>query len=223
MTLSQPKILGVLKDQFVCGWRNIQGKESYAGKSHDHPVASSALQTSNGAGGRNVQMLFIAPSGAVLHCLPGYWDPDGMMHEIEFIMELARLEASDIPMLEKRDKFQLAHLNHAARHTEQMVRDSGLQGFDKMREEKVEGSSFRRKTDGEVMRTVDQVMHERMARRPLVSIEKFDVGTVVDYGTRFYDKGGDGCCDLEKGKPTAPRRKSAPKEKWKKPGTWSKP
>ncbi|RTZ93201.1 MAG: hypothetical protein DSY81_10725 [Bacillota bacterium] len=222
MTLSEPKLLAVLEKQFVCGWRNIQGKEAYAGKSHDHPVASTALQTSNGSGGRNVQMLFIAPSGMVLHCLPGYWDPDGMMHEIEFILELAKLEASDLPLLEKRDQFQLSHLNHAANHSEQMVADSYLQGFDKMREEKQEGSDFRRKTDGDVRRTVDQVMHERMARRPFIPIERFDIGTVVDYGTRFYDKGGDGCCDLDKGKPTAPKRMKPPAGGVKKYGGWKK-
>ena len=222
MTLSEPKVIEVLKEHFVCGWRNIQGQESYAGKSHDHPVASTALQTSNGSGGRNVQMLFISPSGAVLHCLPGYWDPDGMMHEIQFILELAKLEASDLPLLEKRDQFQLSHLNHAAHHSEQMVADSYLQGFDKRREEKQQGSAFRRKTDGDVIRTVDQVMHERMARRPMISIEEFDIGKVVDYGTRFYDKGGDGCCDLDKGNPTAPKRKKPSTGGYKKSGGWKK-
>ncbi len=220
MTLSEPKVIEKLKDNFVCGWRNIQGVETYAGKSHDHPVASSALHTTNGAGGRNVQLIFVAPSGNVLHCLPGYWDPDGLVHEIEFILELAKLESSDLSMLEKRDQFQLAHLNHAANHSEQVVKDSSLQGFDKMKEEKSGKSDFQRKTDGAVMRTVDQVMHERMARRPLLSWDRFDIENVVDYGTRFYDKGGDGCCDLEKGKPSMPKDKKLKPRKA--PGGWKK-
>ncbi|MGE4618294.1 MAG: hypothetical protein AAEJ04_00635 [Planctomycetota bacterium] len=220
MTLSEPKVIEKLKDNFVCGWRNIQGVETYAGKSHDHPVASSALHTTNGAGGRNVQLIFVAPSGNVLHCLPGYWDPDGLVHEMEFILELAKLESSDLSMLEKRDQFQLAHLNHAANHSEQVVKDSSLQGFDKMKEEKSGKSDFQRKTDGAVMRTVDQVMHERMARRPLLSWSRFDIENVVDYGTRFYDKGGDGCCDLEKGKPSMPNDKKM--KPGKAPGGWKK-
>jgi len=222
VTLSEPKIIELLNANFVCGWRNIQGVETYAGKSHDHAVASSALHTTNGAGGRNVQLLFVAPSGNVLHCLPGYWDPDGFIHEVEFILELAKLDASDLSMLEKRDQFQLAHLNHAAHHTEQVVKDSSLQGFDKMKEEKTDGSDFRRKTDGSVMRTVDQVMHERMARRPLLNMSRFDIENVVNYGTRFYDKYGDGCCDLEKGKPTMPKQKKGKMDKvsggWKEKG-----
>ena len=220
MTLSEPKVIERLSKNFVCGWRNIQGVETYAGKSHDHAVASNALHTTNGAGGHNVQMLFVAPSGNVLHCLPGYWDPDGFVHEVDFILELAKLESSGLSLLEKRDQFQLAHLNHAAHHSEQVVRDSSLQGFDKMREEKTNGSDFRRKTDGAVMRTVDQVMHERMARRPLLNMSRFDIENVVDYGTRFYDKYGDGCCDLEKGKPSMPKgKKMEPKKSytgWKK-------
>ena len=81
-----------------------------------------------------------------------------------------------------------------------MARDSKLQGFDKSKEERAKESDFRRRGgEGEVARTVDQVMHERMARRPFLKIEEFDLSAVVDYGTMFYDKHGDGCCDRKNG------------------------
>jgi len=219
VTLSDPKLLGLLHDRFVCGWRNIGGVESYAGKSHNHPVKSTALHTSNGAGGRNIQMLMISPTGNVLHCLPGFWSPVEMFRELELGLELLEIDLSDKSLAEKRDEFLLAHLNHAAKHPRSTVAGSHLQGFDKKRERDQEESDFRRKTDGEVARTVDQVMHERMAQRPLFSIEKFDIAAVVDYGTSFYDKAGDGCCDLGKGKPTMPKGKMKKKynpEGWKK-------
>jgi len=38
------------------------------------------------------------------------------------------------------------------------------------------------------MKTVDQVVHERMARRPFVTYEDFDVASYVDYGQLRYDK-----------------------------------
>ena len=207
MSLSQDPIVERLKDHFVCGWRNIHGVEDFAGKSHSHPVESTAVHTTNGAGGRNVQMIIISPDGYVLHVLPGYWNPDALRHELDFSLELVEIAAKDLPHDEKSDAFLLAHLNHAAKHAELMVKDSTLQGFDKHREEqRPDGSDFRRRGgEGEAVRTVDQVMHERMARRPFLRIEEFDLAKVVDYGTRFYDKHGDGCCDAVVGKPTLPK------------------
>jgi hypothetical protein len=205
VSLSQDPIIERLRERFVCGWRNIHGVEEYAGSSHSHPVDSSAVHTTNGAGGRNIQMILISPAGEVLHVLPGYWNPDALRHELDFALELAEIAARDLPRDEKSDAFLLAHMNHAAKHDALLVRDSTLQAFDKHRESQKEGSDFRRQGgEGEAIRTVDQVMHERMARRPLLSIEEFDLAAVVDYGTQFYDKHGDGCCEGKVGKPTMP-------------------
>ncbi len=206
MSLSQDPIIKRLRDHFVCGWRNINGVEKFAGKSHSHPPDSSAVHTTNGAGGRNVQMLIISPDGDVLHCLPGYWNPDALRHELDFSLELAAIFNQDLPKDERSDAFLLAHMNHAAKHAELLVKDSNLQGFDKRREEgRADGSDFRRRGgEGDATRTVDQVMHERMARRPFLKIDEFDLSTVVDYGASFYDKHGDGCCDGVVGRPSMP-------------------
>ena len=59
-----------------------------------------------------------------------------------------------------------------------------------------------------------------MARRPLLNMSRFDIENVVDYGTRFYDKYGDGCCDLEKGKPTMPKNDKMKPGKYQ--GGWKK-
>ena len=222
VSLSQLPIQKRLKEQFICGWRNINGVESFAGKSHSHPVASSAVHTTNGAGGRNVQIIIISPDRDVLHVLPGYWNPDALRHELDFVLELNDVAKSDLPQSEKNDAFLLAHMNHAAKHHELLVKDSKLQAFDERKESRGKESDFRRKGGkGEVTRTVDQVMHERMARRPFLKIDEFDLSKVVDYGTAFYDKHGDGCCEGVGGKPSMP--KPLPEGKgdagpWKEPG-----
>lgn len=219
MSLSQDPIIERLSKHFVCGWRNIHGVEEFAGRSHAHPPDSSAVHTTNGAGGRNIQMIVISPAGDVLHVLPGYWNPDALRHELDFSLELAAIAAKEIPASDKNDAFLLAHLNHAAKHDELLVRDSTLQAFDKHREEGRSDSDFRRQGgEGEATRTVDQVMHERMARRPFLKIGEFDLESVVDYGTQFYDKHGDGCCEKVVGKPSMPElpKGSGPSGPWKK-------
>lgn len=202
MSLSQDPIVERLQKHFVCGWKNIHGVEKFAGKSHSHPVKSTAVHTTNGAGGSNIQMIILDPDGHVLHVLPGYWNPDALRYELDFALELVAIAATDAPQDEKNDAFLLAHLNHAAKHHELMVRDSTLQAFDRRHEEGKGDSDFKRKGgEGEATRTVDQVMHERMAARPFLRAHEFDLSKVVDYGTRFYDKHGDGCCEGVVGDP----------------------
>jgi hypothetical protein len=221
VSLSQVPIQTRLKDKFVCGWRNINGVEKFAGKSHSHPVCSSAVHTTNGAGGRNVQMIIISPNRDVLHVLPGYWNPDALRYELDFALELAAITIQEGSQDDRNDAFLLAHLNHAAKHNDMVSKDSKLQAFDKMKESGNQGSDFRRRGgDKQVARTVDQVMHERMARRPFLKIDEFDLSKVVDYGTSFYDKHGDGCCDKVVGQPTMPKEPipagDGPSGPWKK-------
>jgi len=198
VSLSQDPIIELLNQHFICGWRNINGVEAYAGRSHGHPVCSTATHTSNGAGGRNVQIMIISPERDVLHVLPGYWNPDALRHELEFSLELAKICRQDLPRSEKSDAFLLAHLNHAALHSGLMTRDSELQGFDAMREESIEKSDFKKRGgEGNAERTVDQVMHERMARRPLLKVDEFDLANVIHYGAKFYDHADDGWCPTD--------------------------
>ena len=48
MSLSNDAVLNVLKNQFVCGFKNITG-EPYAGKSGHHDTDAPAVVTTNGA------------------------------------------------------------------------------------------------------------------------------------------------------------------------------
>ena len=53
-------------------------------------------------------------------------------------------------------------------------------------EARKENSRFRRENN--TFKTVDQVVHEKMAELPFVELDEFDIATFVAYGTKYYDK-----------------------------------
>jgi hypothetical protein len=95
---------------------------------------------------------------------------------------------------------QLAHINQ---HPRGMVARSQMQGFDAQYEAKNRlATTDTIKNRGAVQaalssnemvpmsafKTTDELMHERMASRPFVAYENFDVASYVDYGLQKYDK-----------------------------------
>lgn len=182
-----------LQNDFVCGWRNIDGAEEYAGKSNAHDPSFPAVKTTNGAGAHNIQMLIISPEGKVVHCLPGYWSPSALEHELEFALELTKLLAKPGPANERNDAFMLKHLEHAYEHDFRITKNSKLQGFDEFRERAKEGSDFARHECNTSLKTVDQVIHERMAALPFLDLEDFDIAGFVAIGQKHYDAHSDGC------------------------------
>jgi hypothetical protein len=92
-------------------------------------------------------------------------------------------------------------LKHALAHSLDMRTRSHLQGFDEKKERRKGESDFKLEPGQQPtvtltnrglklsdMKTVDQVVHERMAKRPFVPYEDFDVAAYVDYGQLRYDK-----------------------------------
>jgi hypothetical protein len=229
VSLSEDGVIERLRDRFVCVWRNIEGKEAYAGQSNKHGVANIAAATTNGAGHHNVQMLLCAPDGRVLHALPGYWDPAALRHELDFALELLALDR-DAALSErgKAERFTLAHLAHIETHAAIGIADrSTLQHFDAAHESAKPHSDFflepaapgggakavshvaaaeSRTTRADPrptpaarilplrpLKTVDRVVHERMAKRPLLRREAFDIAGFIDMGVLHYDAWNDGC------------------------------
>jgi hypothetical protein len=203
VSLSKEPAFRLLKEKFVCGWKDIGG-EPYCGRSGEHSRDNPAVLTTNGAGPTNAQLFLLAADGTVLHCLPGYWDARDLACEIQLAEKLNAvwLDASLTPE-EKRGKFREMHLGHIHEHSRDMVERSVMQGFDKKFESKHrpetsdcilrEGSArpkYRPKRDDE-FKTTDQIMHERIARQPFVSYGAFDVAGFATYGRPKYDKGGD--------------------------------
>ncbi len=198
MSLSNDSVLNVLKSQFVCGYRNITG-QSYAGKSGKHETDGQAIVTTNGAGPHNVQFLFLSEDGVVLHAILGYWDPRDLLWEIRFAQGMNRLwHSSSRSAEDKRKQFQIANRLAIRQLPLDMVARSHLQGFDAKKELKEAASDFRfrpgdyhppvRAGKHDNLKSTVQVIHERMAQRPFVAYEDFDVADFSDYGKQRYDK-----------------------------------
>jgi len=204
VTLSNKDVLRVLQSSFVCGYRNITDQE-YAGASGDHAPDGAAVTTTNGAGGHNVQIFLLTPDGTVLTCLPGFWAPEDLLCELKFAVKLYNevWMRGDVTPEQKEKAFSKAHLAHRGTHSRSMMERSQLQGFDAWHESGRMGSDFVFKrgdwrpsftlrnpmgSGGPRLKTVDQVMHERIAEQPFCAYEEFDVAAFSDYGQLRYDK-----------------------------------
>jgi hypothetical protein len=165
--------------------------------------------TTNGAGPHNLQLFMLAPDGTVLHCLPGYWDPRDLAAELAFAGDLNRVwRNASLTRAQKDERFRAMQLEHLYRHPAETVNRSRMQGFDEKFElrRRPETSDTilradslqpafrprRRFQEGVEFKTTDQIAHERMAARPFVPYDRFDVAAFVDYGRPRYDKKQDG-------------------------------
>jgi hypothetical protein len=202
VSLSQEPALSALKNYFVCGTHDISN-EPYAGASGSHETFGNAIKTTNGAGPHNLQIFMLAPDGTVLSCLPGYWNPEDLYGEMDLAYQL--LQVWENPSLSRSKKDQLfvaMHLQHIQEHSPEMVRRSRMQGFDQQYEAKhnpysdtfrnsqvaVQAAYSTLPMQAQNFKTTDEIFHERMARRPFVRYENFDVAAFSEYGKPMYDK-----------------------------------
>lgn len=197
MTLSDKKVTTLLKNSFECGWTDITGKATYAGTSGTHKPTFRAVSTTNCAGHHNVQMFFMTPSGRVVHCLPGYWNPKAFLKEAKLALALGKiLDDPKLSIVEKNKRFLNQHLSHALEHDAKTRENSGLQGFDRSRMS-TDKSGFKREKKGFLsefrLKTTDQVVHERMAERPFLTFKAFDTAAFVNMGVKSFDSHNDGC------------------------------
>ncbi len=209
MSLSQEPALSLLRNELVCGYKDIS-KEPYAGFSGAHRVNGNAAVTSNGAGPHNLQTFLLASDGTVLHCLPGYWQPQDLVREVEFAGRLYDVwENPSLSRAQKKEAFREMQLEHIQEHPVQMVKRSKMQGFDMQYEAKnhlynsdtisnpqlaqmILSKDMSTKKDAvSAFKTTDVIMHERMANRPFVPYSQFDVAAFADYGRPKYDKNED--------------------------------
>jgi hypothetical protein len=205
VSLSQEPALSTLKNYMVCGYKDISG-EPYAGMSGRHDRDGNAVQTTNGAGPHNIQMFIMSGDGTVLTCLPGYWAPQDLVYEVQFANQLNKVWTDPhLSRAQKDQTFTQLHLAHSEQHPRGMVSRSHLQGFDAMFEaQKLNSDAIKNPTmlasyeswgpnaNGhfpmQAFKTTDVLMHERMAKRPFVAYNRFDVAAYSDYGKWQYDK-----------------------------------
>jgi hypothetical protein len=105
---------------------------------------------------------------------------------------------------QKNQEFRQMQLAHIDEHSPQMVRRSKMQGFDQKyeAEHRLNTSdtianrsmitpnmlAMGGKVPSSAFKTTDEIMHERMASRPFLPIQRFDVANYVEYGKPKYDK-----------------------------------
>ena len=194
MSLPLDPAFSLLKEHFVVGWKNIH-REDYVGSSHGYTCENAAVGTTNGAGPRNMQMYVLAADSTVLHCLPGFWHPEDLAHELRFAQAIHRLHKDKRSMKSKRKMYQRLHESAVRNQPPGMAARSGWQGFDALNEKNrlTKLKTGTRDTfyykDGKPtkLKPTSVVLHERMAKRPFLSFRKFDTENFVDYGRPYYD------------------------------------
>lgn len=224
MSLSKEPVFSELKNHFVCGYRDISN-EPYSGNSGAHSVGGQAVDTTNGAGPHNIQLFVLDPDGTVLHCLPGYWNPEDLAAELKLAQRIDTIwQDKALNAEQKKMQFARIQLDHFRSHSKETIARSQMQGFDKHHElmkgknadtvrlasaascsgpscarEEMAGEGAKKGEDGEkeelVVKSTDEIMHERMAKRAFVAYTSFDTGKFSDYGTHFYDKHEDALDD----------------------------
>lgn len=201
MSLSSDPAFSTLKDNFVCGVKDITN-ESYSGVSGRHEVDGQAVNTTNGAGPHNIQMFVLASDGTVLTCLPGYWNAEDLVGELELARQLNTVyHDPSLSRTQKNQMFSQMQMAHLEQHSLAEHRRSRMQSFD----QKFEAKNRLNTSDTiahpelitdpnakmipqEAFKTTDEIMHARMAARPFVPYNQFDVAAYADYGRPKYDK-----------------------------------
>lgn len=182
-------------------WKNIR-RADFVGYSRGYGKTQSALTTTNGAGGRNVQMFVLTPDGVVLHALPGYWHPEDLLRELRFGQVIARLWDDPGKTREQKERmFRLLHIAELRRQPAETFQRSAWQGFDAHAELQklsngVEPDSYLWNGEGglardwkgkPILKPLNVLAHQRMVEQPFRTYADFDVAAFVDYGLLHYD------------------------------------
>ncbi|HEU4417416.1 MAG TPA: hypothetical protein VFT55_00680 [Planctomycetota bacterium] len=191
MSLPDEEVMDLLQERFLVGFKNIE-KESHVGMSHGYRPNQTAVGTTNGAGGRNVQLIVLAADETVLHVLPGFWHAQDLAAELRLALEIHRLHLDETKgSATKKAMFAALHRSHLRRHLEESRSRSEWQGFDQHAEiERCKNETRDTVTfdnGNPTIKPILQVVHERMMARPFKRLADFDMESFVDYGRAYYD------------------------------------
>jgi hypothetical protein len=192
VTLPNSDVIQFIETRFILMHRNIE-RDKHVGLSHGYKPTQNAVGTTNGAGPRNVQFLILAADETVLHALPGFWHAEDLIPELQLAFEINRLHLDrSMTNTRKSKMFEMLHATHMRRHGTAATRRGQWQGFDRWaevrRSEIEERDTFRRCANGELkLKSVPEVIHDRMLARRFKKLDEFDLETFVDYGRSFYD------------------------------------
>ncbi|MBK9386810.1 MAG: hypothetical protein IPN34_18505 [Planctomycetes bacterium] len=199
MTLPQPEIQALLAEHFVVGWRNIE-REKWCGLSHGYSSRQTALGTTNGAGGRNVQLFILAPDLTVLHALAGFWHPDDLRAELSLAQRLFALYRDTSRSREEKLRMARSFHDQAIEHASaETLARSEWQSFDRSHESwraqeeprdtvRYANGKPTLDADGRIaLKPLYVLQHERLKAQLFQPYARFDVERFVDYGLEHYD------------------------------------
>jgi hypothetical protein len=199
VSLPDDEVMNLLQHDFVVTWRNIQ-KDGFVGLSQGYRADQTAIGTTNGAGGRNVQLVILAPDETVLHVLPGFWHPEDLANELRFAraLYLLWLDENKTPV-QKQAMYLAMHRAHVRAFDKDTIARSDWQGFDRWEEQSrvttgprdtaVMGADGKPLTEkhGVMLKPLCVLVHDRMMSRPFQKYAQFDFESFVDYGRPYYD------------------------------------
>lgn len=192
VTLPNDDVIDFIGSRFILAHKNIE-KAEHVGMSHGYSPSQSAVGTTNGAGPRNVQFLILAADKTVLHALPGFWHAEDLIPELQLAFEINRLYLDQDKSDDQKAKmFEMLHKTHMRRHGAEAIRRGQWQGFDRWHEtnrvKMEERDTFRKLANGSLqLKSVPEVIHDRMLERRFKKLDEFDLEAFVDYGRPFYD------------------------------------
>lgn len=214
MTLPNDDVINYLDSRFILFHRNIEN-DKHVGMSQGYKPTQSAVGTTNGAGPRNVQFLILACDETVLHALPGFWHAEDLIPELQLAFEINRLYLDQSKDAAQKDKmFAMLHKSHMRRHGAAAERRGHWQGFDRRAEmsrvQLEERDTFRKTASGELeLKSVPEVIHDRMLQRRFKKLDEFDLENFVDYGRAYYDNNrGEKGKDFRKAKKANSKREA---------------
>lgn len=183
-------MLNLLKSRFVVAWTN-NSKKKYVGNSGGYHRKQTAVGTTNGAGGRNVQIFILSKDLHVLHALPGFWHPVDFERALRFGLALNRLwEDESRTTMQKMNMFYRMQMAELRMQPDELVARSQWQRFDQRAEQRKHRLSPRdtiTDADGGFLKPINQIVHERMVYYPLVPFADFDTAAFADLGLGYYD------------------------------------
>ncbi len=190
----------MLQSDFVLGWKDII-REDYVGRSFGYSSRQTSVGTTNGAGPHNVQIFILSPDLVVLHALPGFWHPEDLARELRFAKVLHCLwRSKNHTWVQKRKIYRRLQLAEARHHPKETYARSTWQPFDENRERarlrQGPRDTFQCSDQGYLladvrgnlmMKPINALVHERMAKQGFVWFDDFDIAAFIDYGNLFYD------------------------------------
>ncbi|GAB4137853.1 MAG: hypothetical protein Fur0037_03250 [Planctomycetota bacterium] len=204
VSLADSRVLTLLIDEFVVGFEAPLGSD--AGDLADSSRRGAAARArTNGAGGREIQLLVLAPDHRVLLALPGFWHPLDLERELSLSLQAYRLwRDRSRTRQEKEAMLSALHASFLARLPIDFLARGDWSESDRRAELQRLEQGERRDTAEPVyldlplrgwkgryvLKPVCRVVHERMLAQPLAPLEELDLAALTDYGQeRAQDSG----------------------------------